>query len=500
ARLTKLGIPVDSAVGNEALQLIGRLQFSQNHAIVIDDYQQLSSPEINDFFEMLARSEMENLHIILNTRFSGFQKHEELALKGLLYHIRQEAFELRPEEIREYYKICGIPPSKEQVRQLFSMTEGWISALYLMMLAYLSNGTLETPGNIYQLIEKAVHLPLSDEAKDFILCVSVFDSFTLQQAAHLWKQSDSGRLLSEILRQNAFVNYDSKSKTYRIHSLYREYLQDLLNKKEAAYRYALYQRAADWYQKNSDYITARHFWHLCKDYENLLQSIENGKARNFTKQNLKKLQMYFDSCPETIRARHPYALLIFAVHLFVHNERNGFLMIYREANQTILSDPALETKQRNELLGELEILNGFSVFNDLKKMAQSFEKAWQLLGKTTSIYDIESDWTFGSPSILYLYYRESGKLKEHLADLMTGLPCYCRLTNGNGRGGEYVMEAEWYYHKGDLINAEISINKAIHKARASSQWSIALTIMFLQMRIAFMKGDYKNLSYLPGFS
>jgi LuxR family maltose regulon positive regulatory protein len=33
--------------------------------------------------------------------------------------------------------------------------------------------------------------------------------------------------------------------------------------------------------------------------------------------------------------------------------------------------------------------------------------------------------------------------------LKQGLPCYYRLAKGNGSGGEYVMEAEYYYNMGD---------------------------------------------------
>ena len=492
SRLTKLGIPVDAVAISEALQLINGLNLSKKSVIVIDDYHQIDSPEINDFFEMLAKSEIENLHTILATRFSGLESLEELELKGLLHHITQKSFELLPQEIAEYYHACGIHITTDQAQELFSTTDGWISALYLMMLEYISNGNLEPPGNIYKLIEKAVYMPLSDEAKEFILSVSVFDSFTLQQAKCIWSNENAGRLLDEIIK-NAFVNYDGNSKTYRIHSLYKEFLQDILNKRGESYRYTLYRKAADWHRGISDYGAARQFWYLCEDYENLLQSIEDEKARNFTKLNLGIMKKYFHACPKVVKSRHHYALLIFAVHLFVHNEFETFIQICQEVNENIQSDDSLSEEQQNELLGELEILNGFSVFNDLKKMSQSFERAWRLLGRVTSIYDIESDWTFGSPSVLYLYYRESGKLQEHLTDLREGLPYYYRLTKGNGNGGEYVMEAEWYYNMGDLVNAEISLNRAQHKARLTGQWSIELATMFLQMRINFMKGDFENL-------
>jgi LuxR family maltose regulon positive regulatory protein len=148
------------------------------------------------------------------------------------------------------------------------------------------------------------------------------------------------------------------------------------------------------------------------------------------------------------------------------------------------------------LYGELELLHGVSNLNNLKQMTAYFENAWQLLGGPTSIFDMDADWTHGAPSVLYLYYRKSGKLRENLEDLKNGLPCYECLTQRNGSGGEYVMEAEYYYNTGDFISAEIALNKAQHKARPAGQWGIELAAMFLQMRVDWMKGDFEHMFLL----
>ena len=73
--------------------------------------------------------------------------------------------------------------------------------------------------------------------------------------------------------------------------------------------------------------------------------------------------------------------------------------------------------------------------------------------------------------------------------LKAGLPCYEKLTRGNGSGGDDLMEAECHYHSGDFVSAEIFLNKAIRKALPAGQWGIELATMFLQTRIDLMKGD-----------
>ncbi len=494
--LIKLGFPNDAVSAREALGLISSLDLSEKYVLVIDDYHLIDSPEIDEFIEKLTTNEIENFHVVLNTRFSGFQRLEEYKLKGLLHHITKEAFELSAEEIAEYYKTCGVSIQDTQAQQLYSVTEGWISALYLMMLGYIADGNLDPPDNIYTLLEKAVYIPLSENIKEFIISMSIFDDFSLNQAEYICRGINAGEFLREIINRNSFVNYDGRSKTYQIHSLYKKYLREVMEEKSTDYKNELYRKSAEWYRQNRDYTSARQFWYQGGDFENILQSVEEEKAKYFMENNLKILQKYFDDCPPEIRRHHHYALLVLAVHLFVHNKYELFLKVCEEAGRNVEADNSLGGKNRDELLGELEILYSFSVFNDLKKMSTHFDKAWSLLGRSTSIYDVESDWTFGSPSVLYLYYRESGKLREHVEDLKQGLPCYYRLAKGNGSGGEYVMEAEYYYNMGDFINAEISLNKALHKARPAGQWSIELAAMFLKIRIDFMNGDFENMFYL----
>ena len=494
--LSKLGTPDDSVSFREILKLLSSIELSRKCVLVIDDYHLLGSTKIDGFLASLIENEVENLHIVLTQRYTKLQKLEELSLKGLLYHITKESFELTAEDIVEYYGICGVSISQEQAGQLLLTTEGWISALYLMLLSFLEDGILEPPDSIYKLIGKTVYTPLSEKLKELIIKISVFDSFTVKQAAFISGDKDVGEMLAAIVGENAFVGYDSRSKTYQIHSLFRVYLRDVMENRGLDFKNDLYRQAAAWYLENRDYTAARQFWYACGDFEDILRSIEEEKAKHFTKENMKTLRKYLDECPAEIKGRHHYALLILSIHLILHNEFQVFGRVCGEVAENINRDDNLNDVQCRELFGELEILLGIASFNDLKKMATHFEKAWQRLGRSTSIFNVEVDWTHGSPSVLYLYYRESGKLWENLADLQNGLPCYRNLTGGHSSGGEYVMEAECYYNTGDFTSAEIALNKALHKARLSDQWGIVLAAMYLHMRVDLMKGDFEHMFHL----
>ncbi len=491
-----LGLPSDTVSIREALKLLNTIEFSHKCVLVIDDYHLLDRPEIDKFLTALIENEVKNLYIVLNQRYTNFQRLEELSLKGLLYHITQENFELNQEDIMEYYRVCGVSISETQAQQLYSTTEGWISALYLMLLSFIEDGILQPPDSIYKLIEKTVYAPLSGELKEFSIKLSIFDKFTQQQAAYIWGDKDVAKMLAVIVGKNAFVSYDSRFKTYQIHSLFRDYLLEVMENRGSDFKNDLYRKAAAWYLKNREYTAARQFCYACGDFESILLSIEEEKAKTFTWQNMKTLRKYLEECPVEIKRRHHYALLILSIHLILHNEFQVFGRVCGEVSENINRDDSLNDMQRQELLGELQILLGIAAFNNLKKMDSHFKTAWQLLGRSTSIFNVDVDWTHGSPSVLYLYYRESGKLGENLTDLKNGLPCYRRLTNGHSSGGEYMMEAEWYYNTGDFISSEIALNKALHKARPTGQWGIALAAMFLQIRVDWMKGDFAHMFHV----
>lgn len=491
--LLKLGLPGDGALREEALRLIANAGLPAGTVLVIDDYHLAEAPEADRFVAFLAQRAIPGLHVVLITRFSWLQNLEELKLKGYLHHITKEYFELAPREIAEYYRACGVSLKAGEADKLYALTEGWISALYLFMLEFIAKGSYTPENNIYKLVEKSIYEPLSAEIKEFLLTMCIFDSFTLEQAVYMWGKENAGELLTEITGKNAFVNYDGRSKTYYAHNIFTGFLKDALAPKDARHKNDLYQRAAGWFRRTGDYFAARRYYYECRDFDGLLFALEEDKSNDFTAENNELLKKYMTECPHEVKARHHYATLIYAMHLFVHNERELFRKTCKEFSENMEMDESLDPEVRNRLLGELELLLSFAEFNDLKKMSARHQKAWELLNQPTAIYDTGTNWTFGSPSVLTLYYRESGKLAEHIRDLKAGMPYYYRLTNGHGSGAEYAMEAEARFNQGDFENAEISAHKALIKAQAGMDENLVFSARYLMILISFMKGDLSQV-------
>lgn len=494
--LAYLRFPKDTISIQEAIKLIKDIKLPDKTVLVIDDYHHIISPGVNSFIELLAENRIAHLHIVLITRIAKFQRLEELSLKGYLYHITKETFEFIPKEIMGYYKTCGIILSNSEAQQLYEDTEGWISALYLIMLEYAAVGSYSPTESIYKLIEKAVYKPLHEEIKEFLAMLCIFDSFTLKQAVFMWGNENAAWFLDELTVGNSFVKYDGRLKTYHIHTIFTEFLKEVLEGKEVSHQQILYRKAAQWFMTNGDYSSARRYYYKCGDFDGILLALEEDKFNDCTISEMELLKKYMSECPKEVKARYHRALLVYAMYLFIHKELELFHEICCQLRFNIETDEGLDIDMRNRLLGEFELLMGFAEFNDLKKMSARYQKAWQYLNQPTSVYGTGIDFTFGSPSVLSLYYRESGRLDEHIRDLKEAMPNFSRLTRGHGSGAEYAMEAENYFNQGDFENAEISAQKALLKAQAGMDESVIFSAQYFQILIAFMKGNLTRVMEL----
>lgn len=491
--LIELGFPDDSVSLQEALKLIKKIKLLEKTFLIIDDYHLINKTVVGNFIKFLTVNEIANLHIILIARFMELEKIEELSLKGYLYHITKETFELTPIEIKKYYKLCGILLKDTDCEKLYKLTEGWFTALYLLMLNYIKNGSFEATRDIYKLIEHTIYLNFSDEIKELLHTISLLDSFNLELAIALSGKDHAERLLDEIIRKNAFIKYEEKTKTYQVHHIFSKYLQDIFDRRDLADQRQLYQKIAKYHMKKDNYIQAMESSYMAGDFETLLCAVEADKGHSIYNEQQEAFIRYFEECPKDLRQLHPIAMLIYAICLFSFNEMERFQQTCGEFEELVQNNEKFDKEKLCELNGEFELLLSFTKYNNIGKMYEHIEKAAMMLKHPAKFLDTKSSWTFGSPSVLYMFYREPGTIKEELKNLKEAIQVYKNLTSGHGTGSESIMESEFYFNQGDFESAEILLNKAYYPANRNGQGDIVIGAMFLQARIAITKGDYPSV-------
>lgn len=486
-RLAELGVPTDSVFMDAALELIGGVEFPARTAIVFDDFHLLASQNIEQFVERLVKTVPPNLHIIIVSRTAFGENTTELALKGFCQVIGKSSFEFSQDEIVAYYKQCGIRLRPEEATELYAYTEGWVSALYLSLLNFAREGRVERQASLAELIEKTVYRQCPETVKEFLLTICVFDSFTLAQAKAMWPQGNAEVLVRYLMTNNAFIKFDRYNQTYHVHNIFTGYLREQQERQGPERRQAVQRAAGSWYAGSGDYIQAMDCFYQAGDFEELLLAFELDNGHSINSEHWEKIMQYFSACPEEAKSKHPVAYLIYARKFFMLDTRDRYAAECQKAGEYI--EAVHDEKTKNHLLGELELTKSFAKYNDLRGMVEHQAKAYALLDGPSRLFDHKNFFTFCSSSILYMFFRQSGLAEEAVNLLTEFMPRYCLITSGHGAGAEYVVQAEWLFHRGDVENAGIIIHKAFQPAQSNRQIDILLCALFLQVRLAFVDGD-----------
>ena len=496
--LAKLGLPHDFVQIKAALDLLRQVAFTKKTFMVFDDCHFLPRSFIS-FCESLAAETMSNLHVVCITRHS-LTSHKELLRpqKALLSCIDRKAFALTPPEICEYFARYDVSLSREEAHVLHTSTEGWISALYLSLLLYKKNGntlsfTSDIAARMKETIQKTVYAPLSAEAKDLLFALTPLERFTGEQASRLYGKG-AAALLEELTSKNTFVAYDQKSRIYSFHDIFRQFLMQLFENKNILTdkrRRDIYRACGEVLMDAGELASAMDAWHKAGDFERALAVLESDMSRNLVSERASLYTAIFKDCPEEILERHIYASFKYVLAAFCAEDFQVFsAQLALLAQRCIALPPG---KSRDHWRGELEVLLSLSKYNDIEAMSAHHRKALALLKGPTSLYGQDSPWALGSPSVLFMFYRESGNLEDALRQLRECMPHYYELASNCGAGAEFLMEAESLYNAGNFAKAQECCQTALERAVLHNQLGNIFCAQFLFLRLALLEGNAKAL-------
>lgn len=475
--------------------IIENMECPEDTYIVLDNFQDMRISFIRQLIDALAKHGGEKLHVVIVTQQLSRDGAQILSQNHRVYKLAPQDLTFTKHDAEGYYTQAGLHITPEQLERVYERSDGWIAALYLQMLAFVQTGDFES-GDMDALIHTAMWGKLSHEKQSALLTLSIFQSFTLPQAEFM-----SGVPSTEIetlLRNNPFIRFDRETRNYYMHSILRGYLQNVFENRPEETNKTVYMLAGDWFTKSLSYINAIRFYHLADaadTYEKILSLplTSLDVADNSVGQDIRPI--IFDLIDKTnfeTKRRFPQSMINVAFALFFLGEHERLMRMQGEIASVIDSSYVSDT-EKDILRGEMELLMSFLEYNDIEKMSVKHRRALDLIGGPTTLISNKSTWTFGSPSILYMYYRESGKMAEALEQMDKCMPHYYQLADGHGTGAEIVMRAEAEFNCGNFDTAEILSHKALFVAESKKQNSIYQCALFLLARIAIMRGDSEAL-------
>lgn len=490
--LRQIGLPDDIVLIRQAIELIKKVRLPGETVLVIDDYHFVNSADVDSFFSYLIPNVPEMLHIIILSR-TAFLKTAvaEMRAKGAVNYINADALKLGPEDVEKYCALYGVAMSRDEQERLYKYSEGWITPLYLLVREYAQTGQFIATDEIGTLVYNAVYKPLSDEVKEFLSRVCVFDSFTLRQAVHMWQRDNAEELLEELMHGNVFIS-KATSGAYSFHNLFKSHIQAAFDVLPESERTDIWKHAGEYFLNDGNTMASMDcFEKSGNSVMMLLEALASRNGADLTNAHRKKLIECLDRCPDVALTQNLTAVLVFIRFMISYNERDRLGRCISAFENSIGDFTGAE---KNMLIMNYERFLSLTKYNDIAEMSVHHRKALTYMDRPFTGEERVGNWTFGSPSVLLMFYRESGKLSEVLEQMRECMPIYYRLTDGHGYGAEYVMEAEAAYNAGDFTKAETIIHKAQYYAREKNQWSILLTAEFLRMRLSLVRGDWFEVS------
>lgn len=395
-----------------------------------------------------------------------------------------EQLRLNHTELAVYAHRCGTKLSDAQVESLLYSSEGWFSAVYLNLRTLSERGVLPSRNSdIYATFTAAMIDPLPEKQREFLAVMGLADEFTVEMAQCITGDADAAQILAMLTEQNAFVTRLPDGATYRFHHMMKECAERSFHEMKAETQKLYWERFGQWYEDQRQYLHAIVAYRKSEDYHALLRVIRSDSGILLASLKPEDVLDALNKCPaETLKA-NPFAILVLMRRMFTWRQIPKMLEL-KELLTAIEEHPELSAEERGNLLGECDLILSFLCYNDISAMSRLHRSASAQMSRPAVSIRSSGGWTFGSPSVLMMFYRAPGELESELAEMDECMPHYYKITGSHGQGAETIMHAEAAFMQGRFTDAHIALERAYAQIEGNGQENMALCCDFLARRLS----------------
>ena len=453
--------------------------------LFIDDFHLLTDKRAALFLCMLANRLPANVHLIAASRDRFLPAAEAVRLGAKVYQIGTEQLRLNHTELAVYAHRCGTELSDAQIESLLYSSEGWFSAVYLNLRTLSKRGVLPSRhSDIYATFTAAMIDPLPEKQREFLAVMGLADEFTIEMAQYVTGDPDAGQILSLLTEQNAFVTRLPDGVTYRFHHMMKACAERRFLKLDAETQRLYWERFGLWHEQHRQYLHALAAYRRSENYDALLRVIRSDAGILLASLKPEDVLDALDKCPaETLNA-YPFAILVLMRRMFTWRQIPKMLELKALLLAAIEEHPELSEEERGNLLGECDLILSFLCYNDISAMSRLHRSASAQMSRPAISIQSGGGWTFGSPSVLMMFYRAPGELERELAEMDECMPHYYQVTNHHGQGAETIMRAEALFCQGHFTDAHIELERAYAQVKNNGQINMALCCDFLSRRLS----------------
>ncbi len=226
--------------------------------LFLDNWQQAQSHGTVELLESLLRRLPANWHVALASRTPPRLSLAMYRASAQLSEIGAEDLRMSDEEVLELLAHRACPP--DAVHAVTARTQGWPIAVSLAALelqrtgdfAALRSSFLETIDGMSDYLETEIFSRLEDRLKEFLIEISICDSFDAELADCVRGSDDAGCLIEALRPLNGLISFvPLRRDGRRLHPILAEFLGSRRRGLDRSRLRLLHKRAADWFESRT---------------------------------------------------------------------------------------------------------------------------------------------------------------------------------------------------------------------------------------------------------
>lgn len=255
-------LPVLAAhLGNDLEEL------PEGMVLVLDDYQNISEPDIHLLLDCLLRHPSSKLHLVIISRRDPVLSLASLRARHLLTELRMQDLEFSSTETMSFFnRASQLSLEVDVLERVQSKTEGWPAGIRLASLAlqqqgdtgqFLKNFGAHSPPLREYLVAEVLS-GLSSSTRGQLLTTSILDRFAAPLCEAVWASGNACRpgtgaeFIATLEQRGLFhIPLDDQGDWFRFHNLFRDLLRARLeDSRDRAEIRQLHLRASRWFEAN----------------------------------------------------------------------------------------------------------------------------------------------------------------------------------------------------------------------------------------------------------
>lgn len=469
---------------------------AQERYIILDNYQYINNPHIHDFIRFIAQEQVEGMHIFLLTRATVPYRFLECSVDKIMGVVRAPDFEFSADEIQSFFDFNGCEITREQAEIIHRYSQGWITAIYLMLLHYQQSGQICIPNNLKSLVEGTMYTRYNDEIRSFLKKLSVMETYTAEAATYITENKNAAHLLDELIYQNSFIRYNQKLRVYLMHPVFRAFLHQKLmseNREEFAH---LNQRVGEYMLHHESRVRGLEWLYRAGDNDGILRFLRDKPFKVWKEIESAELIRYFTTLTEELKLTHYATYLRFILFLAADNRLRLAQTLVREATELYQESWLSRNDVDRRLRGEIYTVESLCYSFQPRKSVGFLRKAAALLPDGSEIAGRDAMSAVECISLLTVAHEESGNLQGTVELSEEISQTLFRLTGAYGYGGTEFCRAEYHWWRGELKEAEELFYTALQKAQSQDHLPVALRCVCFLIRKLMFNGSYEKIQSL----